>query len=184
NGNVRPTTPEDTATFMKALSGGGTVVAGNPNSNRANFGSNFLKKLTTAEVQEEGTQTIIIGQLDNQEHPVDNLPPPPPPPPPSGGEVGEAGGYAGGLYVQFRDGNNDHEPVGALASLDPSDVAIDFDDATQTFKGATIRVFADQGGGAKFDFVPYSPFAETSQIAPTSDEASLFSGVASVGGES
>jgi len=38
NGSVRPTTPEDTATFMKALSGGGTVVAGNPNSNRANGG--------------------------------------------------------------------------------------------------------------------------------------------------
>jgi FecR protein len=184
NGIVRPTTPDDTAVFMKALSGGGHVVAGNPNSNRANFGSNFLKKLTTAEVQEEGTQSIIIGQLDNEEHPVDN-PPPPPPPPPSGPSGGEVGGYAGGMYVQYRDGNNDDEPVGGLASVDPSDVVVSFDDNTQTFKGATLKVFADQGGGAKIDFVPYQPFANSDHISPSISEGdSPFSGVAIVGSES
>ena len=170
NGNVRPTTPEDTATFMKSLSGGGHVVAGNPNGGRANFGSNFLKKLDTAEVQEEGTQSIIIGQLDNQEQPVDNPPLPPPAPPPSDGG---AGGYAGGIYVQYRDGNNDDEPIGALASANPSDVVLDYDNNTNTFKGATLTVFADQGGGAKIDFVPSSPEGE-----------SFVSGVARVGGES
>jgi len=184
NGNVRPTTAEDTATFMKALSGGGRVVAANPNSGKTNLGSNFLKKLDTAEVQQEGTQNIIIGQLDAQEQPVDNPPsppgPPPAPPPVGGGD----GGYVGGMYVQYQDGDNEDSPIGSLASADPSDVVVSFDDKTQTFKSATIRVFADQGGGAEIDFVPYQPFLNSDEVAFDSrDDESPFVGVANVGVE-
>jgi hypothetical protein len=116
SGTVRPTTPEDTAFFMKALSGGGKVVVATPNGAKTNLGSNFLKKLGVNETEEEGTQTIIVGQLANEEHPGGNPPPPKPPsPPPSGGGTGGGGdlqGYAGGVYTQISN-NSDDPPVGS-----------------------------------------------------------------------
>jgi hypothetical protein len=87
-GNVRPTTPEDTAFFMKALSGGGTVVVATPNGVKPNITQNFFKHIIIADITQEGTQTIINDQLNNEEHHVENNPPPttePPSQPPAGG---------------------------------------------------------------------------------------------------
>ncbi len=84
---VRPTTADDTAFFMKALAGGGKVVVGGAKTDNPNPGSLFKKKVDTAEITQEGTQNVIIGQLDKEEEHVDN---PPPPPPPAGGNEEEA----------------------------------------------------------------------------------------------
>jgi hypothetical protein len=83
---VRPTTADDTAFFMKALAGGGKVVVGGAKTDNPNPGSLFKKKVDTAEITQEGTQNVIIGQLDKEEAHV----PPPPPPPPAGGNEEEA----------------------------------------------------------------------------------------------
>ena len=170
--DVRPTTPEDTAFFMKSLSGGGKVVVAAPNGAKTNLGSNFLKKLSVTETQEEGTQTIIIGQLTNEEHHADNppLPEPPSPPPSGGGTGGTLQGYAGGVYTQQS--NADDAPVGSLASANPSDVAIVYNEQTHTFSGAKFVLFADQGGGTKIEFQPLGIFDQSSRALSSATDNS------------
>jgi hypothetical protein len=162
--NVRPTTAQDTAFFMKSLSGGGKVVVAAPNGPKVNLGSSFLKTLTTAEITEEGTQTIIIGQLAKQEQ-GDN--PEPPPPTPSDGRNG---GYAGGMYGQT--GDNEAPSVGSLANGSPSEIAIVYNKENNAFSGAKFVLYADpeQGGGVKIGFEPAGDYENL--------------GVASVGQES
>jgi len=154
--NVRPTTAQDTAFFMKALAGGGTVVVGGAKTDKPNLTSNFFKNLTMAEITQEGTQNVINGQLDKEEQHVDNPPPPKPPSPPDdGGGPGDpqgevtVNGYAAGIFVQtsgdsdpLRDsGESDPLRVGGLSSHDPSDVALAFDGEDSL--SANLNLFVD-----------------------------------------
>ena len=82
------------------------------------------------------------------------------------------------------EGNNNDSAVGVLASANPADVVVDYDDKTQTFKGATLNVFASHGGGARIEFVPYQPVDNVGQdfrLATSSEP--FFAGVASVNPE-
>jgi hypothetical protein len=146
NGLVRPTRPEDTAIFMKALSGGGKVVTATPNNGKPNS-ANFKKKNEIAEITQEGTQNVIIGQLDAQEGGNPN------PELPSGGGA-KNGGYAGGVFTQTVIDENDH-PVGSLANCHCTEIVITYDKETKTFSGAKFVLYADQGGGMKIKFEPY-----------------------------
>ena len=176
NGLVRPTRPEDTAVFMKALSGGGKVVVHTPNGGKTNLGSNFLKNLNTAETEEEGTQTIIVGQLASQEHDVGepNEPKPPSQPPSGGGGGGGGGtmgGYAGGIYTQISN-DSDDPPVGSLANADPSEIGIVYNEETHEFSGAKFVLYADQGGGVKIGFEPYEPYDSFSSTSISNEDTS------------
>ena len=143
--NVRPTTAEDTAFFMKALSGGGKVVTAARNDGRPNF-ANFKHKNQIAEITQEGTQTIIIGQLANQEG---NNPNPGPPTP---SDITK-GGFAGGIFTQT--GDPEDASVGSLANCHCTEIVVTYDKKTDTFSGAKFVLYADQGGGVKIAFEPY-----------------------------
>jgi hypothetical protein len=141
--NIRPTTAQDTAFFMKALSGGGKVVVATPNGPKEKPDSGFLKSTYLNEIQQEGTQTIIIGQLANQE---DN----PNPPTPFGVSKG---GYAGGIFTQT--GDSDDVTAGSLANCHCTEIVVTYDKKTNTFSGAKFVLYADQGGGLKIRFEPF-----------------------------
>jgi hypothetical protein len=141
--NIRPTTAQDTAFFMKALSGGGKVVVATPTGPKEKPGSGFLKSTYLNEIEQEGTQTIIIGQLANQEG--DN------PNPPTSDIT--KGGFAGGVFTQT--GDPDDTEVGSLANCHCTEIVVTYDKKTDTFSGAKFVLYADQGGGMKIAFEPY-----------------------------
>ena len=130
---------------MKALSGGGKVVVAGAQDGQAEFRSKFKKKIDTAEITQEGTQNIIIGQLDAQE--VGN-------PNPDTWRRGQKRGLCRWrVHSDVIDDNDD--PVGSLANCHCTEIVITYDKETKTFSGAKFVLYADQGGGMKIEFEPY-----------------------------
>ncbi len=69
NGAVRPTRPEDTAFFMKALSGGGQVVIGGANDNKDTSPPLNTAKVDVSEIKQDGTSDVVQSTIDGQQQP-------------------------------------------------------------------------------------------------------------------
>ncbi len=98
----------------------------------------------------EGTQNMIVSEIQSQETAPSPPPPPPPPPPPR--TDGTVQGYSAGIYEQK--GDPDGRPYGTLSSQSPSGVTATFDATNQTVT-ADVSMQADRGangGGVRIRF--------------------------------
>jgi hypothetical protein len=151
---IRPTRPEDTNFFMKALSGGGHVVVGgdktgNQGGNQGNTGN--TKSNTLASITSTASQTQSTSQIQTQENQANNTPPTP---------SRTSNGYAAGVFTQISTppckSPCQDSPVGVLSNASPDKVGISFN-AAQAISSASIALDVTQdhggGGGAIINFV-------------------------------
>ncbi len=71
---IRPTLPEDTAFFMKALSGGGHVEVGGNNTPGPPHDTGNTKSNSLSTITAQATQTLALNQIQNQEKQVTTPP--------------------------------------------------------------------------------------------------------------
>jgi hypothetical protein len=95
NGIVRPTRPEDTAFFMKALSGPGKVVVGGDGDNKdqSSPAANSTAKVDVNEITQEGTSDVVQTDLQTEETKEEQTQPEPAPQPSNARVLGNANFY-------------------------------------------------------------------------------------------
>ncbi len=86
---IEPTRPEDTAFIMGKLSGSGKIYVVSGDGPKPWSGGFFQHHISTAEITQEGQQTLIQGNIQNEAQNHEN--PPPPPPPPCNGDTAGCG---------------------------------------------------------------------------------------------
>jgi len=186
--NIRPTTPEDTAFFMSALSNGtgttGTTTSGPIDSNQVQLATEYdeiIGEATATQIQDEIQKQILAltqgkpATGGSTELPADPDKPKPEP-------TTASFGYAGGIYLQT--GGEGDPPAGTLSNLSPTEVALLFGNTTNAFKGADFKLFADAGqegeGGARLTFVPTDILPVNGPFDPE-DLEGAFAGIAGAG---
>jgi hypothetical protein len=107
---VRPTRPEDTAFFMKALSGGGQVVVGGTTDNKENpaLGFHNTAKVNVSEITQGGSADVVQSAAQQAEAQPTSPPPPPPPAPPPPAAENMRVLNSPNFYTAFA-GNNGNE---------------------------------------------------------------------------